>query len=72
MNRFNVKVCGHGYDVRAAETGGVREVDPRVRAARPYLDEASDALGETIHLARLGRRCRPSRHATPLVRDALA
>lgn len=25
----------------------------RIRAVRPYLDKASDALGETIHLARL-------------------
>ncbi|MER5556967.1 IclR family transcriptional regulator [Streptomyces sp. NPDC002793] len=44
----------YGIGIRALHTGtSYLDSDPRVRAARPYLDEASDALGETIHLARL-------------------
>ncbi|MET7615726.1 IclR family transcriptional regulator [Streptomyces sp. NPDC005408] len=44
----------YGIGIRALLTGtSYLDSDPRVRAARPYLDEASDALGETIHLGRL-------------------
>ncbi|SPF03012.1 Acetate operon repressor [Streptomyces sp. MA5143a] len=44
----------YGIGIRALLTGtGYLDSDPRVRTVRPYLDEASDALGETIHLARL-------------------
>ncbi|MFJ8672556.1 IclR family transcriptional regulator [Streptomyces sp. NPDC093589] len=44
----------YGIGIRALLTGtSYLDSDPRVRAARPYLDEASEALGETIHLARL-------------------
>jgi DNA-binding IclR family transcriptional regulator len=44
----------YGIGIRALLTGtSYLDSDPRVRLVRPYLDEASDALGETIHLARL-------------------
>ncbi|WP_329041286.1 IclR family transcriptional regulator [Streptomyces sp. NBC_00178] len=44
----------YGIGIRALHTGtSYLDGDPHVRAARPYLDEASEALGETIHLARL-------------------
>lgn len=44
----------YGIGIRALLTGtSYLDGDPRVRRVRPYLDEASDALGETIHLARL-------------------
>ncbi len=44
----------YGIGIRALLTGtSYLDSDPRVRAARPYLDEASETLGETIHLARL-------------------
>ncbi|MEV0006991.1 IclR family transcriptional regulator [Streptomyces sp. NPDC047973] len=44
----------YGIGIRALHTGtSYLDSDPHVRAARPYLDEASDALGETVHLARL-------------------
>lgn len=44
----------YGIGIRALLTGtSYLDSDPRVRAVRPYLDEASEALGETIHLARL-------------------
>lgn len=44
----------YGIGIRALLTGtGYLDGDRRIRAVRPYLDEASDALGETIHLARL-------------------
>ncbi|GHF69712.1 IclR family transcriptional regulator [Streptomyces griseosporeus] len=47
----------YGIGLRALLTGtGYLDSDPRVRLVRPYLDEASDALGETIHLARLDGR----------------
>jgi len=40
--------------IRALLTGTSRlERDPYVRAVRRHLDEASDALGEAIHLARV-------------------
>lgn len=45
----------HGVGIRARLTGTSRlDSDLYVHAARPYLDEAWDALGETIHLVRLG------------------
>ncbi|MER7171089.1 IclR family transcriptional regulator [Streptomyces mesophilus] len=44
----------YGIGIHALLTGtGYLDSDPRVRVVRPYLDEASEALGETIHLARL-------------------
>ncbi|GAA3817878.1 IclR family transcriptional regulator [Streptomyces phyllanthi] len=44
----------YGIGIRALLTGtSYLDSDPRVRAVRPYLDEASDALGETIHMGRL-------------------
>ncbi|MFS8204305.1 IclR family transcriptional regulator (plasmid) [Streptomyces sp. CWNU-52B] len=44
----------YGIGIHALLTGtSYLDSDPHVRAVRPYLDEASDALGETIHLARL-------------------
>ncbi|EKX68073.1 IclR family transcriptional regulator [Streptomyces ipomoeae] len=44
----------YGIGIRALLTGtSYLDSDPRVRAVRPYLDEASEALGETIHMARL-------------------
>ncbi|MFE5243540.1 MULTISPECIES: IclR family transcriptional regulator [unclassified Streptomyces] len=44
----------YGIGIRALHTGtSYLDSDPHVRAARRFLDEASDALGETIHLARL-------------------
>ncbi|MEV0495764.1 IclR family transcriptional regulator [Streptomyces atratus] len=44
----------YGIGIRALHTGtSYLDSDPRVRTARPYLDKASDTLGETIHLARL-------------------
>jgi DNA-binding IclR family transcriptional regulator len=44
----------YGIGIRALLTGtSYLDSDPHVRVVRPYLDEASDALGETIHLARL-------------------
>ena len=44
----------YGIGIRALLTGtGYLDSDVRVRAVRPYLDKASDTLGETIHLARL-------------------
>jgi DNA-binding IclR family transcriptional regulator len=47
----------YGIGLRALLTGtGYLDSDPRVRLVRPYLDEASDALGETIHLGRLDGR----------------
>lgn len=47
----------YGIGIHALLTGtSYLDSDPRVRAVRPYLDEASDALGETIHLGRLDGR----------------
>ncbi len=44
----------YGIGIRALLTGtGYLDGDAHVRAVRPCLDEASDTLGETIHLARL-------------------
>ncbi|WP_244204311.1 helix-turn-helix domain-containing protein, partial [Streptomyces africanus] len=40
----------YGIGIRALLTGtGYLDGDRQVRVVRPYLDEASDALGETIH-----------------------
>ncbi|MEU2422362.1 IclR family transcriptional regulator [Streptomyces sp. NPDC007851] len=47
----------YGIGIRTLLTGtGYLDSDPRVRLVRPYLDEASEALGETIHLGRLDGR----------------
>lgn len=47
----------YGIGIHALLTGtSYLDSDPRVRAVRPYLDEASEALGETIHMARLDGR----------------
>ncbi|WP_435212137.1 IclR family transcriptional regulator [Streptomyces sp. bgisy034] len=47
----------YGIGIHALLTGtSYLDSDPRVRLVRPYLDEASQALGETIHLARLDGR----------------
>ncbi|MFJ4081636.1 IclR family transcriptional regulator [Streptomyces iakyrus] len=44
----------YGIGIRALLTGtSYLDGDHRIRVVRPYLDEASDALGETIHMARL-------------------
>ncbi|RPE44028.1 IclR family transcriptional regulator [Streptomyces sp. Ag109_O5-1] len=44
----------YGIGIRTLLTGtSYLDSDPRVRLVRPYLDEASQALGETVHLARL-------------------
>ncbi|BFO21363.1 hypothetical protein SHKM778_77510 [Streptomyces sp. KM77-8] len=52
--RTDVTGSLYGIGIRALLTGtSYLDSDPRVRAVRPYLDEASDALGETIHLGRL-------------------
>ena len=46
----------YGIGIRALLTGtGYLDSDPRVRAVRPYLDEASEALGETtLNVALMG------------------
>ncbi|MFD5404808.1 IclR family transcriptional regulator [Streptomyces griseorubiginosus] len=47
----------YGIGIHALLTGtSYLDSDPRVRAVRPYLDEASQALGETIHMGRLDGR----------------
>ncbi|MGW1026962.1 IclR family transcriptional regulator [Streptomyces sp. NPDC002577] len=44
----------YGIGIHALLTGTTYlDSDPRVRLVRPYLDEASEALGETIHMGRL-------------------
>jgi DNA-binding IclR family transcriptional regulator len=51
--RTDVTGSLYGIGIRALLTGtSYLDSDRRVRVVRPYLDEASDALGETIHLAR--------------------
>ncbi|MET9529495.1 MULTISPECIES: IclR family transcriptional regulator [unclassified Streptomyces] len=46
----------YGIGIRALLTGtSYLDTDARVRAVKPYLDEASAALGETVHLGRLDR-----------------
>ncbi|QOV38406.1 IclR family transcriptional regulator [Streptomyces ferrugineus] len=55
--RTDVTGSLYGIGIHALLTGtGYLDSDPRVRLVRPYLDEASDALGETIHMARLDGR----------------
>ncbi|MFJ3665010.1 IclR family transcriptional regulator [Streptomyces sp. NPDC090106] len=47
----------YGIGIHALLTGtSYLDTDPRVRAVRPYLDEASQALGETVHMGRLDGR----------------
>nr|WSY55020.1 IclR family transcriptional regulator [Streptomyces sp. NBC_00886] len=47
----------YGIGIHALLTGtSYLDSDPRVTVVRPYLDEASEALGETIHLGRLDGR----------------
>jgi DNA-binding IclR family transcriptional regulator len=54
--RTDVTGALYGIGIRALLTGtSYLDTDRRVRVIRPYLDEASDALGETIHLARFDR-----------------
>ncbi|MFC8090880.1 IclR family transcriptional regulator [Streptomyces sp. NPDC057301] len=55
--RTDVTGSLYGIGIHALLTGtSYLDSDPRVRAVRPYLDEASEALGETIHMARLDGR----------------
>ncbi|WSQ09113.1 IclR family transcriptional regulator [Streptomyces sp. NBC_01231] len=55
--RTDVTGSLYGIGIHALLTGtSYLDSDPRVRVARPYLDEASQALGETIHLGRLDGR----------------
>ncbi|MFF9812235.1 IclR family transcriptional regulator [Streptomyces sp. NPDC014006] len=55
--RTDVTGSLYGIGIHALLTGtSYLDSDPRVRLVRPYLDEASDALGETIHLGRLDGR----------------
>ncbi|MEV7995549.1 IclR family transcriptional regulator [Streptomyces sp. NPDC086077] len=55
--RSDVTGSLYGIGIRALLTGtSYLDSDPRVRAVRPYLDEASEALGETIHMGRLDGR----------------
>ncbi|MCX4974594.1 IclR family transcriptional regulator [Streptomyces sp. NBC_00620] len=52
--RTDVTGSLYGIGIHALLTGtSYLDSDPRVRAVRPYLDEASQALGETIHMGRL-------------------
>ncbi|KUN92220.1 IclR family transcriptional regulator [Streptomyces caeruleatus] len=55
--RTDVTGSLYGIGIHALLTGtSYLDSDPRVRVVRPYLDEASEALGETIHMARLDGR----------------
>lgn len=55
--RTDVTGSLYGIGIHALLTGtSYLDSDPRVRAVRPYLDEASQALGETLHLGRLDGR----------------
>ncbi|MGV9242030.1 IclR family transcriptional regulator, partial [Streptomyces nigra] len=55
--RTDVTGSLYGIGIHALLTGtGYLDSDPRVRLVRPYLDEASQALGETVHMARLDGR----------------
>ncbi|GAB2918771.1 IclR family transcriptional regulator [Streptomyces mayteni] len=55
--RTDVTGALYGIGIRALLAGtSYLDSDRRVRLVRPFLDEASDALGETIHLARLDGR----------------
>ncbi|WP_030905986.1 IclR family transcriptional regulator [Streptomyces sp. NRRL F-5126] len=47
----------YGIGIHALLAGtSYLDSDPRVRLVRPYLDEASQALGETLHMGRLDGR----------------
>ncbi|MBT3151184.1 IclR family transcriptional regulator [Streptomyces sp. CHD11] len=55
--RTDVTGSLYGIGIHALLTGtSYLDSDPRVRAVRPYLDEASTTLGETVHLGRLDGR----------------
>lgn len=55
--RTDVTGSLYGIGIHALLTGtNYLDSDPRVRSVRPYLDEASEALGETIHMGRLDGR----------------
>lgn len=55
--RTDVTGSLYGIGIHALLTGtGYLDSDPRVRLVRPFLDEASESLGETIHLGRLDGR----------------
>lgn len=55
--RTDVTGSLYGIGIHALLTGtSYLDSDPRVRLVRPCLDEASEALGETIHLGRLDGR----------------
>ena len=55
--RTDVTGSLYGIGIHALLTGtSYLDSDPRVRLVRPFLDEASEALGETIHLGRLDGR----------------
>ncbi|SER79198.1 transcriptional regulator, IclR family [Streptomyces sp. yr375] len=55
--RTDVTGSLYGIGIHALLAGtSYLDSDPRVRLVRPYLDEASEALGETIHLGRLDGR----------------
>lgn len=55
--RTDVTGSLYGIGIHALLTGtSYLDSDPRVRVVRPYLDEASQALGETIHMGRLDGR----------------
>ena len=52
--RTDVTGSLYGIGIHALLAGtSYLDSDPRVRAVRPYLDEASQALGETVHMGRL-------------------
>lgn len=52
--RTDVTGSLYGIGIHALLTGtSYLDTDPHVRAVRPHLDEASQALGETVHLGRL-------------------
>lgn len=52
--RTDVTGSLYGIGIHALLAGtSYLDSDPRVRVVRPYLEEASEALGETIHMGRL-------------------
>jgi DNA-binding IclR family transcriptional regulator len=55
--RTDVTGSLYGIGIHALLTGtSYLDSDPRVRVVQPYLDEASERLGETIHMGRLDGR----------------
>ncbi|MCE7548823.1 IclR family transcriptional regulator [Streptomyces thermodiastaticus] len=55
--RTDVTGSLYGIGIHALLTGtSYLDSDPRVRLVRPFLDQASERLGETIHLGRLDGR----------------